>query len=332
MPRKNIRIFMYMKKSFSGVYVDSNTSEWKEKTKETPHLNHKFITSADGDMRVKSVLGHDYLCCYYRAMVNVFTFSKFKLKMPFRVIAPAASVDKSGFLGNLKALVNDFKKKSGITLLLNLSKQDANMLNGMAAVGKTLPTMIFSNRFTSFEQYISSLRSSYRRRIKMAISKGQSLTVRRISPEEFNEEIYALYKNVLKRSDFPLETLPISFFKNAEIDLFEADNPAAFVMTSTSGNTLEFVMGGMDYSYRDRYDTYYNMLLHVIKLGIEGRYDSVNLGQTAELTKGRLGALPEERYMAAFSRSKLLTNALIKFSSILENNNKYENMRVFKDN
>jgi hypothetical protein len=276
---------------------------------------------------VKSVKTSDYFACEYKLNLNIFSFGKISFYIPFTVIGPPLSIDESGFCGNINCLISDYKKRKGLFLMLNLKEKEVD-IKSKVAIGQTLPSCIFTNKFESFDDYLFSLRSSYRRRIKIALKKGNNLTVKRIKSNEFNIDMYNLYLNVLKNSKFPLETLPFNFFKNCDcdIDVFYYENkPVAFVMTED----YNFIFGGMNYKYRDKFDLYYNMLIHILKIGIKNNVSTINFGQTAESSKCRIGCVLEKRYMVAFSGNKLLNHLLIIFAPFLQNKNKQTDFNVF---
>ena len=324
-----------MKRKFEGKEISLPSKEWDERVSEKVWLSSDMILSAITEERKVSAVIHSCYCaCEYKIKLNLFTFGKIKLHLPFTVIAPPASVDCKGYTGDIQALIDDYKKKKGLFLILNLKKEDAlGISRNSAAIGRTLPSCVFLNRFESFENYLAKLRSSYRRRIRKALEKGRNLKVLTIDNGDFDYEIYRLYLEVLRKSKFPLETLPIKFFQlsSCNIDVFYSDNkPVAFVMYYINNGFMSFVLGGMNYFFRDPFDLYYNMLLHLLKIGIENKVNTINFGQTAESTKCRLGCELEERYMAAFSGNKFLTKILCRFAPLLEYNQEIIKNNVFK--
>jgi len=324
-----------MKKRFEGKEVSLPNREWDEKVSANGWLSSDVILSAiTKERKVKAVIHPSYCACEYRMKLNLFTFGKIKLQFPFTVIAPPASVDCKGYVGDVQALIEDYKKKKGLFLMLNLKKEDTlGISKNNAAVGKTLSSCVFLNSFKNFDDYLKKLRSPYRRRVRKAQEKGRNLKVLRIDNREFDYEIYNLYLQVLKKSRFPLETLPITFFQlsNCNIDVFYNENkPAAFVMYYINNGFMSFVFGGMDYSVRDDFDLYYNMLLHLLKMGIENKVNIIDFGQTAESTKCRLGCGLEERYMVAFSGNKFITKLLCHFAPLLEYNQETIQYNVFR--
>lgn len=121
------------------------------------------------------------------------------------------SIDEPGFSGDLNALMDDYRKRKGFFILLNLKSIDS--IDKRHPKGNTLWTCVFENKFKSFEDYVLKLRSNYRRRIRIAQKKGKSLIIRKINSKDFDDELHGLYLNVLGNSKYPLETLEKGFFK-----------------------------------------------------------------------------------------------------------------------
>lgn len=322
-----------MKKNFKGMIISSKSDEWHVKSAGAKWMSGSIISIATTlDHKIKTYIHAEYASCEYMKKLNVFSFGRLMLNIPFTVIAPPVSIDKSGFCGNVNSLIADYKCRKGLFLMLNLKAVEVD-IKSKVAIGKTLPSCIFKNRFKDFDSYLKALRSNYRRRIKIAIEKGDNLKINSIKNCDFDDKLYNLYLQVLEHSDFPLEKLPITFFQNCgcNIDVFNIDSkPMAFVMYEEDSKDMNFIFGGMDYSFRDKYDLYYNMLIYLIKIGIEHEVKLINLGQTAESTKCRIGCTLEERYMVAFSGNRFLNNMLCTFAPLLENNSKKCEYNVFK--
>jgi len=301
-----------MKKSFEGKIHLDVPDDWDTLAKKTPLPASTLETLKTASGTVFHCVVHpEYVCTEYNMKLNLFTFGRLRLNIPFTVIAPPVSIDRRGFAGDFAALVGDYQKRRGLFLALNLERQPE--IHGVAAA-QTLSACIFHNRFASFDEYLSALRSGYRRRLLQALEKGNALTVRRVEPADFSGEMHALYLNVLKRSDYPLETLGMEFFQRLDGEIYafyENERPLAFTALQYGSDTLDFVFGGMDYNRRDEFDLYYNMLLHILRLGIEKGVRAINFGQTAEHSKLRVGCVLSERYMAAFSGNRLLNRLLL---------------------
>jgi len=321
-----------MKKIFKGQLYKQIPQNWDELTKENPWLNSQVLTSAEYSNTPFSLVTHpNYCCCEYKQVLNIFSFGRFKLNLPFTVIAPPISVDECGFVGDLEALIEDYKNRKGLFLMLNI-KQNQKLPTAVAS-GKTLSTAIFNNKFQTDKEFLMSLRSPYRRRINKAKQKASSLIWREIQGYAFDEKIHELYLNVLNRSKYPIETLGLDFFKNIQGQihvLYNGVDPMAFVLIKWHDRNLHFLFGGMNYMKRDEYDLYYNMLLKIIEMGIEGNALKVDLGQTAESSKCRVGCQLEEKYMILFSGNIIINRVAKLFSRFLEYSPPKEKYHIYK--
>ncbi|MDR0469160.1 MAG: GNAT family N-acetyltransferase [Peptococcaceae bacterium] len=308
-----------MKKRFEGRISSQRPEQWDERTKENELLRSAVLeAAAHSDTPFLYVEHPAYICCEYKMKLNIFTFGKLRLRIPMTVVGLPASFDKSGFSGSIGALAADYQNRGGLALLLNL--ESTHGLPAQAAVGETLCSCIFYNRFSSFEEYERSLRSGYRRRIHIADAKGADLRLARIPPEDYSDETHTLYLNVYRRSKYPLEELRKEFFRtlDAEIYVFyHGGVQAAFFCIKEYQESLHFVFGGMDYALRDRFDLYYNMLIAIIRIGISRGCHTIDLGQTAEDTKCRLGCVTEKRYMALLCRSRATAFILRRLAPLL---------------
>jgi len=322
-----------MKKIFKGQLYKQIPYNWDERTKENPWLNSQILTSARNSNTPFLLVTHPrYCCCEYKQAFNIFSFGHLKLKIPFTVIAPPISVDECGFVGDIEVLIEDYKNRKGMFLMLNIPPSIKP--RHTVAIGKTLSTSIFDNKYKTYDEFLMSLRSSYRRRINKAKLKASSLKWKEIEENGFDEKIHDLYLNVLNRSKYPIETLGINFFKNiqGQIHVLYDNNmdPLAFVLIKWQNRNLHFLFGGMNYNKRDDFDLYYNMLLKILEIGIVGNAIKINLGQTAESSKCRVGCQMEEKYMILFSGNKIVNLVARLFSKFLEYTPPKEKYHIFK--
>lgn len=263
-----------------------------------PHILSCLQGASDTPFSV--VVHPSYQCFEYRMKLNIFTFSRLRLCLPVTVVGLPISFSKCGYTGDVNVLIRDYQRRRGLFLVLNL---DTPCTEPSVGKGETLGTCLLRQSFTSLEEYLCTLRSAYRRRLNTARKKAEALVWRELAPEDFSEPLYRLYRQVVDRTDYPLEVLKLSFFQRfpARIHvLYEQQLPVAFVQTQTQGDTLSFLFGGMDYQKRDRYDLYYNMLLQILRLGIDAHAATVDYGQTAERSKMRVGCTLHPKYMAVF--------------------------------
>jgi len=264
----------------------------------------------------------------YKMKLNIFTFGKLSWYLNVTVIGFPCSVSDAGYLTNDERLLFWYvEKMKGAKLILN-----APYLGSVKrfAVGETLPTCVFYNRFESTEEYLASLRSGYRRRIRRAIAACREFEVR----QSFDgKEVYPLYLNTYQKSDYKLERLEAGFFENVdgEILVFCKENaPRGFVLLKTVGKKLIFLLCGMEYRYETA-DLYYFMLYTIIEYGIKHRCEVIDLGQTSEETKLKFGAVLEKKYFYAHHSNRLLNGLVNLGKGLLAYKYSFPKYRVFQE-
>ncbi len=284
----------------------------------------------NSNLPFRVTINKKYKLIEYDIKLNLLTFCNLYLPLKITIIGFPISICEKGYDGDLNDITKDLRKRKGIFLFLN---DDTCYEQQPYRSGRTLPNCIFYNNFKKFDEYLSSLRSQYRRRINIALNKGKKLKITKIKNENFTDEIHNLYLNVLKNSKYPLETLDKGFFQDFESEIYvfyKENKPVAFVQLKEINETLNFIFGGMDYQYRDEYDLYYNMLLFILKTGIERQCKIINFGQTAEQSKMRIGCTLQSKYMHIYSSNKIMDYILIKLIRYLEYKETKQNLRVFK--
>lgn len=276
--------------------------------------------------------------------LNLLTFTKrFSLKAKVRIIGLPVSLSLSGVLSKRdlnpiereanKAAVREFlKNMDGLSLVLN---SDFDLSGG----NRTLSAFVFQNRFSDFQQYINDLRAPYRRKICKALERGKDLEFIQVPPRQFTQEHYALYLSIMERTENPLETLPLNFFRECDADIFEVrdrrTNLLGFVQMKRAGATLYFMFCGFrkvlvktksqsEDSRQNKkegqlelnhIDLYYNMLLFIIRYGIENGFERIEMGQTSEETKLKLGCVEVDRYLCLHHGSGMVNAIFQKLSS-----------------
>lgn len=274
--------------------------------------------------------GDDYaFFVLYKNRMNLFTFGKRKCFYPLQVIGYPCSLSNCGYVTNNPVFMFDFIKNiKGAKLVLNV--EENLQIEGMT-VGETLPTCILENRFETMQEYMDSLRSRYRRRIRLAEKNCRDIEVRELS--DSSVDIYPLYLNTYEKSDYKLEKLERGFFEKAEavkLIFMQGELPRGFVMLKTEGEKLIFMLCGMDYEYPTT-DLYYYMLFHIIQYAIEKKVRFIDLGQTSEETKMKFGAVLEKRFFYAHHTNPLLNGAVKLGKSLLEYHYEFPNYRVFRE-
>ncbi len=274
--------------------------------------------------------GRDYaFFVLYKNRMNVFTFGKWQWYYPLKVIGYPCSFSNCGYLTNNEQLLLEYvATMKGAKLILNVS---GRMNGGEFTEGETLPTCIWENRFQSVSAYLDSLRSSYRRRIRKAIEHSGDITRKEIVDDSI--DIYDLYLNTYRKSNYKLEKLEPGFFKEVDatkIVFLKSEKPIGFVLLKKVKEQLVFMLCGMDYQY-DTADLYYYMLYSIVEYAIDHNCRSVDFGQTSEETKMKFGAELEKRYFYAHHSNKLLNCLIGLGKSLLEYHYHFPDYRVYKD-
>lgn len=232
----------------------------------------------------------------YSLNVNVLTFAKYNLNLPMTIIGLPVSVDAQGIIGKedfyteLISLI--IKDEKGIILCLNYNETLAipNII-----VMETLPTLVIEQSSISWQSYLQEIRHNYRRRIVQAEKKFSGVLVKEELCLNFTDEHYQFYLDIMEHTKTKLETLSKAFFANLpeefKLHSYHAEGKLlTWHITTKHKKVYYFLFGGINYIFRDKYDAYYNNLIHIIKEAIELETESINLGQTAEVSKNRLGA------------------------------------------
>lgn len=274
----------------------------------------------------------------YSLQLDIFTYLKIKSPVKMNIIGVPCSVSASGIFGENSAVETlknyIFEHEKGLTLALNLTEKSIENTN---ACGKTLPTIVFDNQFVDWNDYLSSLRSNYRRRLKLINQQNENLRFEKKACSEFTQEMHRQYLEVYNRSKGKLEKLGFEFFRNL---------PEEFILTVCSQNEevigwnialndnkiYYFFLGGINYKLNDSHQTYFRLLSLLIRDGIENKAKIIELGQTAETAKMRMGGKPETLYMEAHHSNKFANYLLKKFGAFLEYKFKPEKNRVNKFN
>lgn len=245
----------------------------------------------------------------YSLKLNLLNFTeKFSLKMSVQIIGLPLSISEKGYWGEETLIESLIKKRKGLKIILNGNP-------GFKNPGRTLSTFVFENNFITFKEYLDSLRSPYRRRIKKALKKREKIRINRFEPNEFTEIHYELYKSIMNRTQNPLESLPLEFFTDYDAELYEfadieSNEVIGFIQLKELRGNLVFLFGGFRKEDNDRYDIYYNMLLKIIETGIEKKVKRIEFGQTAEESKLKIGCREVPEYLCVHHSNPVLNWAI----------------------
>ncbi len=250
----------------------------------------------------------------YKIHLNLFTYLGLSLKYPTRIVGIPCSLAFCGYHPTLtQSIKENLLAHRGLKIILNSSEQQ---ITGFSS-GHTLPSCILQIHWDTFDAYLTRLRSHYRYRMTKALEKWQRVEITHLTDnQDFSGDMYQLYLDVHGRSDYKLEKLSIEFFRQFPADIYRfqiAGDLLGFIQLYQDSKRLIFMFTGIKYTRLKQYDIYLNILLWIIRKGISGGCDIVDLGQTGEAIKLKLGCQMEEKFIHVHHANKML-NKLIQIA------------------
>ena len=273
----------------------------------------------------------------YDLRLSLLTFARRDLPVSMRIVGIPCSVSRPGLIGSpgaARELLDHVRlEEEGFLLALNLETPE--LVPGGFSAAKTLPTLTLEPAGRSWCEYLASLRADYRRRVKMIMGRSRDLEIRSSSCEGFSREHYDLYLQVWERSDAKLEKLTSEFFRNlpAEfrmITAYHEDRLSGWSITLATPDGLDFFLGGIAYDRNREQAIYLRLLLEVVRMGIGLGAPRIDLGQTAEIPKMRLGAVLNSLHMGASHSNPFFRFLLHRASGFLEYRRQVPEHHVFE--
>ena len=281
--------------------------------------------------------GEKLYSCFmmFERRFNLFIFTKYHVNVPMKFVYLPLSVSHPSIVWSedKTEVGKTLRKMKGIKIIINVGEEE---LEGFAK-GHYLPICVLENRWNTWEDYLGSMRSSYRRRIHQALEKGKEIQYLELANnQDFTDEDYQLYEQVFNHSEYSLEKLTADFFRNdiAKTILLQIDGKTqAFLqLIEDPGNEmLIFEFCGYNYEIAHQYDIYYNMLAYIARYAIDHGFRYVQFGQTAYDAKLKFGATMYYNYYLLSHRNPLLNYLINKKNSYLQYKVTDYHFNVFKD-
>jgi hypothetical protein len=170
----------------------------------------------------------------------------------------------------------------------------------------TQPNMVMDipPTWKSYEDYLASLNSKYRKSIREVNQKVQEagiLLEEVHNLEPLKDKLHALYLQVQDQAEFRFFELPPSFLPalaRSAPDLFSCivlkrgEDILGFVTTLRDGNTTVGYFLGFDRQTNQTLPIYFRLLNAVVQKAIESGSSRLSFGRTALEPKARIGARP----------------------------------------
>ncbi len=196
--------------------------------------------------------------------------------------------------------IKDFKFES--------LKNTRQFLNFGYSEIKVEPNMIIQLKpeWKTFEDYKNVLKSKYRVKANKADTKSNSLETRLFNAQDlvtYKDELQALYQNTITNASFNAQVLNLNTYIHLGSTLkedfivkayFLNDKLVGFLTALVNKNHLDAHFIGLDYALNKSHAIYTRILNDYVRLGIEKRVSSINLGRTASEIKTTIGAKPLE--------------------------------------
>ena len=177
-------------------------------------------------------------------------------------------------------------------------------------------------RWETMSDYMAALSSKYRVRVRRARKKFGKARFRQLSlaeVEQFEEQLYNLYRKIADKAVFNLFILGDKYFSTLKSELgedvqiygcFENGNLIAFYSMIANGDQLDAHFLGYEEEVNREHQLYLNMLLNIVECAIQNRFRSIFFARTALEIKSSVGARPYDMYFY-LQHSKGFANKLL---------------------
>jgi predicted N-acyltransferase len=191
------------------------------------------------------------------------------------------------------------------------------------------PNFVLPIRWPGFREYLGSLRSHYRYKIRKSERKLKERGIRvQVLPleEAYQSSLHGLYEDVVGRASVVLERLTPAFFTalgqscgdRARLIRFSRNGRAVgWVALLIDGDRVYDLFHGIDYGENSSADLYFNQLAQTVRYAIECRARQLSLGQSTETAKTRFGGEPIPLWIAVRHRLKVVNAVLHRGAPLL---------------
>jgi hypothetical protein len=260
----------------------------------------------------------------YTLRLDLLTYLRVPSPVRIHFVGIPFSVSAPGLVGSpaeVAALVQGLlPEERGLVVGLNL---DFPLEVPDLLTGRTLPSVVLERRFASWAGYRDSLRSPYRRRLDRTLARWEGVVSKRGPCARFDLEMHRQYLAAYARSHAKLERLGLEFFRNIPFGFHLTTHRlegrlVGWHVAATESDRRYFVLGGVDAETNPERRNYFNLLAAVIREAIEDGTAVIDLGQTAEVPKTRLGGRIVEKGMFGWHSNAVLRYLIGRFRGALQ--------------
>jgi predicted N-acyltransferase len=245
----------------------------------------------------------------------------------------AAALDEGWRSGAQFLLVQNFTSLKG-------PAADELERSGFAGV-PILPTAVVDLSFDSFEDYLAAMRAQYRRRARQAMKRSEGLQIEHVTEfAEIADELARLWRLIFDRAtEVKREILTPAYFRavsrleGSSVLLARRKNGsiAAFALMLADRPWLSFLQCGFDEEAARSQGAYFRLLYEIVRLGIEGGFDQVELGLTTLEPKLDVGAVPVPLFAWVKHRNAAIQRVLRALAKGPMRPRQLQPRRVFKE-
>lgn len=232
----------------------------------------------------------------------------------------AAGADRAEVLRQLDAALSRLAAEVPCVAIVlkeftDADRAEMDTLSALGYVrGPSLPMNRFAGGFASFDAFCTALRSHYRYKIHRSQRKFARAGFRiehfcgAAAVPYYTEEVHRLYLAVWERAPVKVELLPARFFEllahrcdeavrfNA---VFQGSRIVAISWGLLLGDSYQNLFVGFDYDLNSEYDLYFNLMAHDLDHALQLGARDIQMGQTTDTFKSRLGCTSDARYVYA---------------------------------
>lgn len=178
------------------------------------------------------------------------------------------------------------------------------------------PTAVVDLPYHSFDEYLGSMRAQYRRRARQAFRRSDDLSAERVYDfAGMADELARLWRLIYDRAtEVRREVLTSEYFRAVskvdETSVLLLRRPdrsiASFGLLLDDRPWLSFLQCGFDAEAARSEGAYFRLLYEIVRQGIEGGYEQVDLGVTTLAPKLDVGAVPIPLFALVKHRNQLI--------------------------
>jgi len=206
------------------------------------------------------------------------------------------------------------------------------------------PNMILPIRkaWVNFDGYLEAMSSKYRKNVRRGLKKAKDLKKYELNLDQiasFETKIFELYQSVKDNANFNLFELHPKYFYSLKkqmgddfklVGYFLDEEMISFYTLINNYKTLDAHFLGYDADANRTYMLYFNMLLDMVKHGIENDFENVEFARTAMEIKSSVGAEPKNMMVYIRYENKILNRLVGKITALIKPNIEWTQRHPFK--